>query len=831
MSGLLPQESAMTFYTAGTKRGRGTRPPTGGGTAAPSIRIEPITPPTFQSLPATWTPTVYVTGLARVKWAVFHVSTSNQYTSDMVWQEVDVVNGRFVPSAPIQQVRDVLVVKSLDDTIVAESGKATVNQPPPSDTSGVTAARNFISDMTVGLNIERGMLIWSGLITTEYLQYLFDLGVTHLRFVGPWGSQHNSWPNLANGDGNWLLDACERAMAVGHKITVDCLDIMYDNEMQDSRVMPHIREFGRQVRARNWDVTRCAIGAAQEYGGGTNTSHQAKMHEAIKVLREELPNHLLLAASANWGNPWTLIDGTFVPPPDDRVLYQWHIYADAADQVSTTEDIQYWLSQWSAETGLVTWCGEYSTAPADGGNGLVGSGWYYRWPSIIEAGYRGLGQQRPTYWVVTDGSYWRLNKGSGTETAELQDGVRDAIVAGDAHIRAQSWFQPATNTGGGGAPAPAGKQVSRLQIVHRGQSNAYYAQTFGADGALREVVADLTQLPVDLISRLGTSDSTIHSGTYSFWDSPYNNDDRWLDAYGNYGSSPSGWGNRGPMQGTLAAYNSYVSTDQEIPLYDLRLHWEYDLAMEDAASKAAYRGGAWEITQRLRNTRPKAAGKHVALYLHCPYQGGNWHALADIDAAWRADAGDPARNVLIAGNMMDGQPNTQYDPNGDYSHWGDQSAPRIYPRIGFQVARHAYDQGWLPSGVDLSDCPSVGPRISAVTRSGNSLNATVTHDRGSQLVAGADGVDWTCFTASDANGNGHLEATGGAITGNNTFRVDFPSQPTTGGRLWYCRFPAFRWRGLIRDNWHSSRPAKYGNVRHVGVVEFPLQRTLQGVGY
>lgn len=35
----------------------------------------------------------------------------------------------------------------------------------------------------------------------------------------------------------------------------------------------------------------------------------------------------------------------------------------------------------------------------------------------------------------------------------------------------------------------------------------------------------------------------------------------------------------------------------------------------------------------------------------------------------------------------------------------------------------------------------------------------------------------------------------------------------------------------IRDDWHAIRPAKYGNVPHVGMVEFPLQRTLSGVPY
>lgn len=798
----------------------------------PSIRIEPHDPPSFSSLPATWTPTVYVTGLARAKWAVFQVSTSGQYSSNMLWQEVDVAGGQFVPSASMQFERDRLVVKSLDDVHEDTSGPAVLNAPPPADTDGLTMARAFVSDLTVGLCIERGALIWAGQITTERLQNYRDLGATHVRFVGPWGSQHGVWPDIANGEGDWLFEAAERAMAVGLKIAIDGLDIMYPEDMQDGRVMPHLREYARRIRSRNWDLARCAIGAAQEYAAGSNIEHQAKMHEAIAVMREELPNHLLMAAGADWDSPWTLIDGTFVPPPDDRVIYQWHIYAENADNIRTTEDLQYWLSQWSAETNLVTLCGEYGTAPAGGGEAEVGSPAYWRWPGIIEAGWRGMGQQRPTYWVVTDGNWWRLNKGGGTETAELMDDVAAAISAGDQHIRAQSWFQPITGGGGGGNPAPPGRQVTRLQILHRGQSGAYYANSFGADGALRDTVAALTQLPVDLISRINQGDdNTIHSGTYAFWDNPYNDQARWLTP-SDYASSPLGWAGNYPMNETLNAVSRYVSSDPEIPLYDLRLHWEYDIGVDEGAAKAAYREGAWEITRRLRAARAKSAGKHVAAYLYCPYQGGSWNALGDVNAAWVADLADPARNVVMGcGNMLDGQPNTQYDPNGDYSHWGDQSSPRIYPRVAFRIAKHAWDQGWCPSGVDLSDCPSMGPYIQSASRSGNSLNLTIAHDKGGSLAAGADGIDWTTFTCSDGAGNSHLEATGGAVTGGNTVRVDFPSQPPGGGRVWYAYFPAFRWRGLIRDNWHSARPAKYASVPNVGVVEFPLQRTLQGVSY
>lgn len=842
---LTAAEAALAFYTAGAKRGRGERPPAGGGggqPAARTIKIVPQDPPVFAALPATWTPTVEVAGMGQAKWAVFHVSATGAYSSDMLWQTVDTAAGSFVPSAPIQQERDRLVVKSLDDAVEAVSGGAVLNAPPPAATDGLTAARAFVSDLTVGINIEREALITANRITTAQLQQYKDQGCTHVRLFANWGTFFNKWPTITNGDGDWLFNACERAMAVGLKVQLDLLDIMFPNDMNDARVMPLLRNCAQRIRARNWDAARYAVGAAQEYGGGTNAQHRAKMHEAVATLRKELPNSLLVCASAYWNDPGALLGdtingtamGTFVPPPDDRVIVQWHKYDYNAERFSAAD---YWnkrLLEWAQANNRVTFCGEYGLAPPAGGP-EVGPNNYHKWPAVVDAASRGMGQQRPTFWTVTDGQSWRLNKGSLTSSAELQDGVATNLKAGDAHIRAQSWFQPVASGGGGGTtPTPPANQVTRLQVLHRGQSNAYYASSYGADTMLKNTLAALTQLPVDMVSRLGTADdSTIHSGTYSYWDSPYNGDPRWLEPTGNdYASAPSGWANKNPMAHTLNAVSRFVSDDQSIPLYDLELHWEYDLAMEDAASKAAYREGYFEKARRVRAARPKAAGKHVGMRGHCPYQGGSWNALNDINAAWAADFADAARNVFPAcGNMMDGEPNTQYIAEGDLSHWGNQSGPRIYPRIAFRIAKHAYDQGWLPSGVDLSDCPSMGPRMASAAVSGNSLTVTVAHDKGGSLVAGADGTDWTAFTATTSTGGSSITATGGAILSGNQIRVDFAAAPPATGRVWYCRNPTFRRKRLIRDDWHAVRPAKYAAVPNVAAVEFPLRRSYSGVAY
>lgn len=795
---------------------------------APSIRISPNDPGVIQGAPPqAYIFQVAVANLPTVKWAVFQVSTSGQYTSDMLWQEVAVPGSSATLSitAQLKGERDVFVVKSLDDAVEDSTVGARFAGVPAGTGTALQRVQAFVAPLRMGVNIERGKAIWDGWITDSLLRQYASQGITHVRFFPP----HQVWRGLySQNDMQVWYDACQRSINAGHTAFLDLLDITGEADLNRSEVRPFVEQCAQSIASRNFDPRKFAVGVAQEYEGGSNTGFQARREELLDVLHGALPNHIIVTASANWGNPWTLLDGTMYVDASKPRLHQWHLYAENAGELWRTQDLQANLSAWAASNNTVTICGEYSKAPPSGGYDLVGPPAYGEFPGIITAAAEGMGQQRPMIWTTTDGSWWRLNVDT---SAALRSEVATAFQNGSEHIRTRQWYidQNATQQ-----PAPpTGSQVARIQILHRGQSNAYFADQYGAPNMLRDTMASLTGLPIDMVSRKEVADATIHSGTYSFWDSPYNGDDRWLDAGGNYGSAPSGWANRDPMAATLAAVNAHVSGDQNIPLIIFELHHEYDLAMEDAASKAAYRDGHFEITRRIRAARPKAALKSPLAIGYCPYEGGQLHALFDIVSAWNADIATQAtRDVQMAcGNMMDGQRNTQYDPAGDPSHWGDQSAPRIYPRVAFRFAKMAYDSGWCPPSVNLGDCPGMGPRIVSATRSGNSINLTVEHDKGTSLMAGANGIDWRCFTASDGAGNNHFDASGGAVTGATTIRVDFPRQPVDGGRIWHCVWPNFRFRTIVRDNWHDIRPAKYSGVPNIGVVEFPLQRTLAGIPY
>jgi Cellulase (glycosyl hydrolase family 5) len=347
-----------------------------------------------------------------------------------------------------------------DEVTKDTRGPAVATAPPRPGMDGPSAARAFVSDLTMGVNIERNALIQAGRITRAQLQEYRDQGITHVRFFPSIGglAGHN-YPNVAAGALDWFFDAIERAIGAGLKVPFDLLDAADEAQMADRRVMPYLRACAERIAARNWDVARYAVGAANEYAGGTHAGHRARMHEAVATLRGRLPHSLLLCAGCSWGDPGRLMGdggaGEFVPPPDDRILVQWHQYNQAASDVSTPQDLQRRLAEWATRRKLVTICGEWGIGPPDNSSGAATD--YGTFPGIIDAAARGIGQQRPTFWTVTSGAWWRLNGGRGTESAALRPEIAAAIRAGDAHIRAQSWFQPPPGRRGEPRARPAAK--------------------------------------------------------------------------------------------------------------------------------------------------------------------------------------------------------------------------------------------------------------------------------------------------------------------------------------------------------------------------------------
>ncbi len=440
------------FYTAVGRMGRDHRPAPGPG-PAPSIVIAPRDPPSFGSLPAEWSPTVTVTGIPQVKWGVFQVSADGtQWTSRTGYTMVTIPggNGSFSPAAQMLRPRDRLVVQNMDETLRDVSGPAVLNAPPATGT-GHPMARAFVSDLCMGANIERDGLILAGRITSAQLAEYRRQGLTHIRYFVPVKPDWSwAWPprNPEAGDYDHMIEVVERTMGEGLKVMFDLLDLCGEEELRQRQIVPYVRSFARRIASRNWDVSRYCLGAVNEYAGGTNASHRAKMHELTGVLRAELPHTLLSVGGGYWKDPDFLVDGSFVPPPDDRIIVDWHKY-DEADHIGTSQRLHQRVSRWAAANNLVTFCGEWGIGPPDWSHPRTT--WQDTFPRHIDLASRGMGPQRPTMHCITHGGAWRLNQGSETSSAALTPAIAAAFGAAKAHISSQPWFQP-IQYGGGTTP-------------------------------------------------------------------------------------------------------------------------------------------------------------------------------------------------------------------------------------------------------------------------------------------------------------------------------------------------------------------------------------------
>ena len=127
-------------------------------------------------------------------------------------------------------------------------------------TDGPAMARAFVSDLKLGVNIERAGPIQNGWITAAQLREYKDLGITHIRFFPPVRPDWGGFPDPARGGIDYLLDAAERAMAVGLKVHVELLDIMSSSGMAGRRVMRYLRAAAPHGGRRDWEGSRYGLG-------------------------------------------------------------------------------------------------------------------------------------------------------------------------------------------------------------------------------------------------------------------------------------------------------------------------------------------------------------------------------------------------------------------------------------------------------------------------------------------------------------------------------------------------------------------------------------------
>jgi hypothetical protein len=387
--------------------------------------------------------TIKVENADKVKWAVFQVSLEGRWTSASNFTTVDVPggSGQFQVTGKLLGDRDRLVVKTMDDAVqdVTEGVRfkrppapPPQPQPPPQPGSAYERARKWLAPLRYGINVERSKLIWDGWITDDTLRSYAAAGVTHVRYFPASGGRY---PLLGQDQIRLWLDVCRRTIACGMKAHLDLLDVMGIEHMNDG-VARYIEECGRTIAAAGIDPDHLLIGSTNEWAGGDNKTYEVWRERLAGILHAALPNHVIAVNGGWWGSPDRMIDGTMKVDASKPRIHQWHLYDHDAGSPGNPVWWQGRIEKWAADNKAVTYCGEWGVGPPDNSNGAATR--YEGFPSHILNAAKGMGQQRPCHWTVTDGGWWRLNEGN---SARLRPEVAAAIKEGSAHMAAQDWFR------------------------------------------------------------------------------------------------------------------------------------------------------------------------------------------------------------------------------------------------------------------------------------------------------------------------------------------------------------------------------------------------------
>jgi hypothetical protein len=393
--------------------------------SAQSLSMNPLNPGDLGTSPATWQTTVTATGMASFEWAVKNADGSLVGN----WTVANVVNGTSVVRPTFTIAGQKLTVSTPDNSVFQTSGAVsfgTVVTAPT--TSDYQFARDFVKNLTVGVNLERGTGI--GLDADYYPRLKRAGNITHVRFYPP---SRVDWSISTQTDINNFCNAIAAAIAAGLKVTFDCCDVTDPADAMSQTIKDYVNMACATVAARNFDPRMFAIGPFNELSEWTtdNSVTNPVRRYYHDVLRGYFPNHLIILGSTDWGAWEALTDPTMEVLADKRVLYQWHRYPYGGQDISTYQEIQAAIDNFTTSHGVVAINGELAQAGETGGTDPATI------PGVIYASSRGCWQQRNTYWTITGGSFFRMNNPNDFDLAPNQAA---ALVEADAYIRAQPGF-------------------------------------------------------------------------------------------------------------------------------------------------------------------------------------------------------------------------------------------------------------------------------------------------------------------------------------------------------------------------------------------------------
>lgn len=331
----------------------------------------------------------------------------------------------------------------------AAPGPAPTAEPLPGDDLG--AAKAFVKDLTLGVNVERGWA-WSmpgvdATGSTTYWKYLKETGrFTHVRLFYPWrpsiamggGGANNAPPDKAAF--GRILDAADQAMKAGLTVFLDCTDVMGTEDFEGQngqRTDEHMQHCADWTAERAFDTKRFALGPVNEWAGGDdNDTYNDTRQKYHDVLRAKLPGFVLTTGPSYWKSRDHLYDPAkkFKTFSDLRVVYEWHHYS-SLDENGWKGEAQKLAAWRSANGGRPTICGEAGPGFWDdqvGGRRLAQAP--DAWPSRFAAQLPAIAEDHPVVWAVTYGGEYRINKDG--DDPHLMDGTSGAPNLLDTFVKA-----------------------------------------------------------------------------------------------------------------------------------------------------------------------------------------------------------------------------------------------------------------------------------------------------------------------------------------------------------------------------------------------------------
>lgn len=333
--------------------------------------------------------------------------------------------------------------------------------------TGLAAAQKFVSDMQMGVDIERSRITYmtyQGNVigqSTTYFDYLKQNGVDHVRIFFPWSPSFlNGGPGVpagqvppTSGTFDAMLQGALNANKAGVKVFFDLMDLTATSDCQGASlavVHSWLTAAAQRIKGYGFDPSMIALGPINEPTGASNAEWDPILQDLHDLLRQTLPasdGWILTKGGAYWADPGTFANGGLIFS-DPQTVYMVHYYPAATPPHNGDSAV---VSEWAGVAKEVL---DY--AASHGGVPIVlGESGLYNgndvpyggapdpgvsaWPAVLKDTATGAGALRPLPWAVTDGSDPLSNGGSD---ATLPPAVAAAFKSAAAFIKGQSYYTP-----------------------------------------------------------------------------------------------------------------------------------------------------------------------------------------------------------------------------------------------------------------------------------------------------------------------------------------------------------------------------------------------------